>query len=462
MSSEHHGNKLDVYIRWRPLDQSEAANGQIQHQSTAGNGTSPLLSVSVTSPGPGDARSWRSPAAFKAVLGPQADNTHVYERIVAPAIPRILAGSSCGVFAYGHSGSGKTHTIVGYDYEVGGGRLGLFLAAGRQLFAALESLNEQQHAAGGGEEEEARLGVGLSLFELRKNVAFDLLNERRECHIREGSDGRVHVRGKTETLEGGKVRVQPLTQRACWTFDSLREELKRSIGKRAVGSSSVHDQSSRTHAVLKLEIVNQQLMEARRAVVDRESELVPVGKLATDIAIEEQSRGYMKNAEGVWVPNPDYQIDQGRIDAAEAEKARYESRVAAAGRRVGSVLASDAAGCLGGTMVFADLAGAEYHAEKGAAQQAPLAKRQTPQEKQEGRQINTDLLALKEVIRAWSAGQARIPFRLSPLTMVLREHFVGAGDGTSAMIVTVSPAAGQHSATLNSLRYGSLVGTASS
>jgi hypothetical protein len=105
-------------------------------------------------------------------------------------------------------------------------------------------------------------------------------------------------------------------------------------------------------------------------------------------------------------------------------------------------------------MVFVDLAGAEYHHEKIMQLQTF---KQTPQERQEGRQINTDLLALKEVIRAWSSRQTRVPFRSSPLTMVLREHFMNPRC-SAAMIITVSPAREQYAATLNSLKYGSLVG----
>jgi len=63
-------------------------------------------------------------------------------------------------------------------------------------------------------------------------------------------------------------------------------------------------------------------------------------------------------------------------------------------------------------------------------------------------------------MRAWSKGQARIPFRSSALTMVLREHFLGAGEAESAMILTLSSAKEQYAATMNSLKYGSLVGVA--
>lgn len=436
---------MNVYARWRPLTQSENESGEISRSAKADDRS--LLSISISGPASASS-SWTSPSAYDAVLGPEDDNAVVYEAIVAPAIPKVLGGGNCTFFAYGHSGSGKTHTIIGYDHD-SNSRVGLCLAAARQLFEALEPLNEGP---------EQQLGIGISLFELRKKSAFDLLNQRTECYIREGYDGRTHIRGETEVLDGGRVRVCPIVKRPCWTFASLRQELVQALGHRAVGSSSVHDESSRTHAVLELEIVNQALVDARQAVVERQSELVPVGKHATTVSIEEQTKGYVKTPDGGYAPNPDYQINQERIDAAEAEKAKFEARVTSAEEHVESIPKSSTSHCLGAKMVFVDLAGAEYHQEKGAQVQIP---KQSPQERQEGRQINSDLLALKEVIRAWSKNQARIPFRSSALTMVLRDHFLKSDKGSSAMIVTVSPAKDQYAATLNSLKYGGLVGAAS-
>ena len=389
-------------------------------------------------------RTWTSPPAFDAVFDTQDDNACTYNKIVAPTLPVLLKGGSCTFFAYGHSGSGKTHTIIGYDHEHSD-QLGLCLAAARDVFTSLDQLNHE------GQVED--MGIGLSLIELRKNAAFDLLNQHTKCHIREGHDGKTHIRGPTESIEGGKVKVCPVVQRPCWTFESFRKEFHEALLNRTIGSSSVHDQSSRTHAVIELEVINQSLVEARQALYDRQSELVPVGKRADDVSIEEQVKGVIRTPEGGWAPNPDYQIDQERIDAALAEKAIYESRVKSAEEHVEQILATRP--CLGGKMLFVDLAGAEYQMEKGSQ---PQLVKQTPQERQEGRQINTDLLALKEVIRAWSTGQPRIPFRSSPLTMVLRDHFEKLGEGSAAMIVTVSPAKEHLTATLNTLKYGGLVG----
>jgi hypothetical protein len=361
----------------------------------------------------------------------------------------MLRGENCSVFAYGHSGSGKTHTILGYNFH-DPVELGLCLAAAKQLFDALRCLNEEHK----GQE----LGIGLSLFELRNKSAWDLLNNRTQCHVRQGPCGKVHIRGETEMLEGGKVRVRPIVQRPCWTFDIFREEFVQAIGQRAKGSSSVHNQSSRTHAVLELEIVSQSLVDARYALFDRQSELVPVGKRATDIKVEEESKGFIRTPDGGWAPNPEYQPNVERIRAVEVEKAQYEARVTEAEGKIEAILASSASPCLGAKMVFVDLAGAEYFEGSGSR---PTTIKQTPQERQEGRQINTDLMALKDVIRAWSRNEKRIPFRSSVLTMVLREHFMSTGGGNSTIIVTLSPAANQYAATLNSLKYASLVGAAS-
>jgi hypothetical protein len=397
---------------------------------------------------------WKSAAAFQATYEPADNNAAVFESMVADAIPKVMTmGASCNFFAYGHSGSGKTHTITGYDYE-DDAQLGICLAAAKHLFAALDEYNSDHQSS-----EVDRLGVGFSLFELRKNVVYDLLNERKECHVRQGLDGKTHIRGPTEMLEDGKVRVRPIVKRAFWRFEALRDVLRDALGMRAVGSSSVHDLSSRTHAVLELEVVSGRLAEAREALDDRQSELIPVGKRATDVQIEEHFLSMIKDEAGHWIPNPERPRDNERVEKALAEKAAFEEQVVAAERRITEMMESpECPPPLGGKLVFVDLAGSEYQQEKGNVA-ANLAS-QTPQEKQEGRQINTDLLALKEVIRAFASGQSRIPFRASPLTMVLRDHFLGSKGGSSAMVVTVSPAEAQYAATLNSLKYGSLVGAA--
>ncbi|PLB54890.1 P-loop containing nucleoside triphosphate hydrolase protein [Aspergillus steynii IBT 23096] len=445
-------NALKVWARWRPLKSNESQQGEIIRSSDRDHHRQ-QLQISITASAQDQARSsrersWKSAFSFDGAIEPHEHNSVVYNRTVAPIIPDVLRGRCCNFFAYGHSGSGKTHTMIGYDFE-NSDEFGLCLAAARQLATALDGINAEDNAY--------RFGIGLRVYELRKNSAFDLLNNRTECFVREGPDRRVYIRGETEMLEDGRVRVRPIATRACWNFEQLQRELQQGLKHRKTATSTVHDQSSRTHAIIEMEIITTDLLDARASVVDRQSELVPVGKYATDVYIEEQLRAVVQTEDGKYSPNPDYQVNQQRVDAAETQKAEFEARVKAAEQHESEVFTTTARAheCIGGRLVFVDLAGAEFISGADGA-----ALKQSPQEKQQGRQINTDLLALKEVIRARSLAQPRIPYRSSPLTMVLRHHFEASSDAQSSMILTVSPATDQYAATMNTLKYGDLVGLA--
>lgn len=93
------------------------------------------------------------------------------------------------------------------------------LSAARELSATLEQLNADNCDAS------PRLGIGLRMYKLRKNTAFDSFNNHCKCHLREGYDEQTHIRGETEVLEGGEVRVRPIATKACWSFNDIRNEL---------------------------------------------------------------------------------------------------------------------------------------------------------------------------------------------------------------------------------------------
>lgn len=177
----------------------------------------------------------------------------MYEQTVRPVLAQVMDGATCNSFAYGHSGSGKTHTIIGNEYN-DSRHLGLCLSAARDLFQAINEENQKTNAIAGGIEE--RLGVAIRVYEIRGKSAFDLLNDGVECHIRQGPDGHTHVRGKTEMLEGGKVRVRPIVAKPVWSYDDLRQAVLGGLRMRKIGSSSVHNESSRTHASIEFEVVN--------------------------------------------------------------------------------------------------------------------------------------------------------------------------------------------------------------
>lgn len=50
---------------------------------------------------------------FDRAFGPDSKQSDVYHVVVAPLINEVLAGYNCTVFAYGQTGTGKTHTMIG-------------------------------------------------------------------------------------------------------------------------------------------------------------------------------------------------------------------------------------------------------------------------------------------------------------------------------------------------------------
>ena len=102
-----------------------------------------------------------------------------------------------------------------------------------------------------------------------------------------------------------------------------------------------------------------------------------------------------------------------------------------------------------GRLTFIDLAGSERGADTDQASRTT---------RLEGAEINTSLLALKEVIRALATGDAmaHIPFRGSKLTQVLKESFVGKNSRT-VMVACVAPNMTNCEHTLNTLRYADRV-----
>ena len=78
----------------------------------------------------------------------------------------------------------------------------------------------------------------------------------------------------------GKVKVAPLTPVtvAPGKLNQFLERVNESLALRKKGSSAVHDESSRSHVFLEMELVTKRLIEARTALWNAESEIVPIGK----------------------------------------------------------------------------------------------------------------------------------------------------------------------------------------
>jgi hypothetical protein len=62
---------------------------------------------------------------FDTIFQDTSRNQDVFDQTVAPLLPNILEGYNATCFAYGMTGSGKTHTMLGDVYGASTGEKGL-------------------------------------------------------------------------------------------------------------------------------------------------------------------------------------------------------------------------------------------------------------------------------------------------------------------------------------------------
>lgn len=108
---------------------------------------------------------------------------------------------------------------------------------------------------------------------------------------------------------------------------------------------------------------------------------------------------------------------------------------------------NDRAATLHGKFSLVDLAGNERGTDVSSNDRSTLV---------ETSEINRSLLALKECIRSLGKNSDHIPFRMSTLTKVLRDSFIGEKSRT-CMIAMVSPGMASCEYTMNTLRYADRV-----
>jgi kinesin family protein 2/24 len=98
-----------------------------------------------------------------------------------------------------------------------------------------------------------------------------------------------------------------------------------------------------------------------------------------------------------------------------------------------------------------DLAGSEHRIDSADHDAA---------RRKEGAQINASLSALKECVRSRARGEAFVPYRKSKLTHLLRACF--AEGNPTVVLATVSPSSKDTEHSINTLRHGQFLATATS
>ncbi|KAF4029594.1 Kinesin motor domain [Phytophthora infestans] len=165
---------------------------------------------------------------FDGVFDEWQENSKIYDATVGPMVPYLVSEATASndttsltVFAYGQTGSGKTYTMKS-----------IYRQAAVDLFHHLDELKATSSRRN------SRITAGVSFYEIYMNNVNDLLNGRARVQLMEDGDGAVQLPGLKEL---------PATN-----ADELLELVQRGEQARATSANAVHDDSSRSHALLRV------------------------------------------------------------------------------------------------------------------------------------------------------------------------------------------------------------------
>lgn len=226
---------------------------------------------------------------FDRAFGPESKQSDVYQIIVAPLINEVLSGYNCTVFAYGQTGTGKTHTMIGDESPQNGSSYedvsivihnilyfnSLFTSVlyVRQTFQ-IQILFCQQSSAMGiipralshlFEElrsTELEFSMRISYLELYNEELSDLLSSSEMTQIRIFEDPN----------KKGSIIVQGLEEIPVHSTADVYKLLAKGQEKRKMAATLMNAQSSRSHTVFSI------LVHIKESGIDGD-ELMKIGKL---------------------------------------------------------------------------------------------------------------------------------------------------------------------------------------
>ncbi|NWV44402.1 KIF24 protein, partial [Grantiella picta] len=161
---------------------------------------------------------------FDEVFGESCTNQDVYMKTAYPLIQHIFNGGNATCFAYGQTGAGKTYTMMGNHRNPG-----LYALAAKDIFRHLEAAPSRKDRI-----------VFISFYEIYCGQLYDLLNGRKRLFAREDGKRVVQIVGLRE------VQVD--------SVDQLLEVILKGGKERSTGATAVNSDSSRSHAVIQIQI----------------------------------------------------------------------------------------------------------------------------------------------------------------------------------------------------------------
>lgn len=172
---------------------------------------------------------------FDFVADEEVTQAQLFTIVGKPVCASCLAGYNSTIFAYGQTGAGKTHTILG-STEGNSDERGILPRCFESLFASIAQSSDTEYF------------IKCSFLEIYQEQIFDLLDETRSFKA-------LHLR---EDFKQGTY-VEELTEVPVASAEETYGILARGNRSRHMGATLMNKESSRSHAVFTLRIESRQV-----------------------------------------------------------------------------------------------------------------------------------------------------------------------------------------------------------
>ncbi|KAJ5217398.1 hypothetical protein N7468_010406 [Penicillium chermesinum] len=171
---------------------------------------------------------------FNSVYDAEVAQQELFDAEVAPTIKHLFGGFDVTIFAYGVTGTGKTHTMRG----------GKSLADRGVIPRLLSGIYRRSRKIEKDTEGETTVQVALSYYEIYNDKVYDLF---------EPPEKRT-LAGLPLRDNGGKTVVCGLTEKPCTNLKEFEKLYDQANNNRSTSATKLNAHSSRSHAILGVKI----------------------------------------------------------------------------------------------------------------------------------------------------------------------------------------------------------------
>lgn len=229
---------------------------------------------------------------FDRVFDARSTNYKIYETVTRPMVDATINGLNCSVFAYGATGSGKTHTMLGSHANPG-----VIYYTSKDLFGKISRISETDPLPA---------NLKICYFEIYNEKIRDLLVEEPNNYIRCGNKRlrttpeRCRARMQLQSRdpynlpicekggEGGSPVISDLTYHNPSNAEELISLLEAGNRNRSQHPTDANADSSRSHAIFQI-VLTRRTRRLNNSMNDVEYELQHSKMSLIDLAGSERA-----------------------------------------------------------------------------------------------------------------------------------------------------------------------------